>query len=76
MLKKSTKCMKCKEEDSVHSFIVKGGTAYNLCKDCSEKFDNIMQTGADIVNNFIETKVDKNMREARERRARGERLWP
>lgn len=70
-------CSKCDGKVTTGSMIVEGGIGYFFCDPCM----NILEecpTGNTIAN-FLgpkkETLIEKNMREARERRERGESLW-
>jgi len=70
-------CAKCKDECKAGSFFTEGGQTYWFCLPCSNVL-NQMPTGN--VEAFLgpkkkESWVAKNMREAKERRARGESLW-
>ena len=70
-------CAKCIDESKHGSFFTQGGETYWFCLPCSNVL-NEMPTGSIEVflgPNKKESWVAKNMREARERRARGESLW-
>lgn len=67
-------CVKCSNEGK--NAILHGGAFYNFCSECLDAWE-IFPTSS--IEEFIgpgkELKVTRNMRLARERRARGERVW-
>lgn len=74
------KCEKCKDSLEGGAVFVEGGKSYNFCKLCSKILESYPKTG-NIIPIFLKddsemTQVDKNMFEARKRRAKGETLWP
>ncbi len=71
-------CVKC-GEDSGCSIVIEGGESFPFCKLCMKQLDELDHTG-NIIHDFIgqdkkESQIAKNMREARERRAKGVLLW-
>jgi hypothetical protein len=71
-------CAKC-EEDADGSTFVEGGYTFTFCKTCSDILDELDRTG-NVIHDFLGSKkkgswVARNIREARERRARGELYW-
>lgn len=74
----SDKCKKCKKDAKNGATFVEGGIAYKFCQECSHKIE---ESGKSMpIHHFMnpdkkETKVMKNIREAKEARARGESLW-
>jgi len=70
----SDKCKKCKKDAKEGASFVEGGIVYKFCKDCAESIET---SGKSMpVHQFLnETKVDRSIREAKERRDRGESLW-
>jgi len=69
-------CAKCNKHADGETH-VEGGISFTFCKYCSEKIED--RTGG-VVSDFIgpekkESHVAKNMREARERRAKGIKIW-
>lgn len=69
-------CDKCGRYAKHPFTVVIGGAFYLLCETCETLYD-IMPTGAeqDFIPNKKEFWVARNMREARERRAKGISLW-
>lgn len=70
-------CTKCKDSVINGSLMSEGGICYVFCKRCH---DLLQHAPTNNLAHFVgeekrETQVDINMREARERRARGELIW-
>ena len=69
-------CARCNESIAEGGFITSGGICYSLCKLC---FDIVESSPTGTLESFMGAKkerwVAKNMREARERRAKGHFLW-
>lgn len=66
-------CAKC-GEDSTTSIFVEGGETYHFCRICTNIIDELDRTG-NVIHDFLgrdkkESWVEKNIREARERRAK------
>ncbi len=71
------KCSKCKLSSKDGSIRTEGGKVYVFCSSCSYALDQVsfISIGTFLGSRREETWVAKNMREARERRSRGEFLW-
>jgi hypothetical protein len=69
-------CHKCDINAKDHTLITEGGVGYLFCEKCCDLLQNEHKG---LIKNFLpqraETRIDKNMRLAREARARGESLW-
>lgn len=74
---KKLKCRKCKKKFEKGVIVVVGGENYLFCHDCYEPLKHCSYLtisqfhGAAKKENWLK----RRMREARERRARGETLW-
>jgi len=71
-------CAKCKDGCEGGDIIVEGGNAFKFCKACSDLIKS-SPTG-NTIHNFlgpkkVESTVAKNMREAKERRDKGYKIW-
>ncbi len=69
-------CAKCKDDIRGGAIFVEGGDSFSFCKTCSHLLES-SPTGS--VRNFltrakVENWVSRNMREARKRREKGEKL--
>jgi len=74
--KSSASCHKCGKDEEYPTILVRWGVTYFLCSICAERAA-YLPTGTPV-ETFLSTKetlVDKNIREARERRAKGYTLW-
>lgn len=70
------KCAKCSDSIEGVNMYVEGGNGYFFCKTCSTILDsNPKENVASFLGPRLETWVAKNIREARDRRARGEGFW-
>jgi hypothetical protein len=70
-------CAKCNDEAD-GSMETEGGEVYLFCKACSDLLEKVAP--GNTISNFLgrekkEKWVEKNMREARERRKNGIKLW-
>lgn len=69
----AVKCDKCLKRRNRASVSMQGGKTYSFCADCTEDLKNFTPTSIEL---FIhETWVSKNIRKAKERRAKGQSLW-
>jgi len=70
-------CAKCNDVSTGGTIQVEGGTAFSFCKACSHILEHAPTNSLHdfITRDKVESLVAKNMRVARERRARGEFLW-
>lgn len=69
-------CAKCKDKIDGNIIAVQGSISYLVCSPCSEKFESLpTNLTVNFFNPNKETWVAKNMREAKERRVRGELLY-
>lgn len=71
------KCSKC-NDDKIFSTQTEAGDFFHFCQACTHALDQMNQ--GNKINLFLgeekkESWVDKNMREARERRKKGVMLW-
>ncbi len=71
------KCAKCKTKDSTSSIYVEAGNAHVFCKQCSDILDDLPTNNVThfVEQEKVENAILKNIKEAKERRARGESLW-
>jgi hypothetical protein len=71
------KCSKCNSL-TINGIYVEGGNSYTFCDICMKILDSIPGTNK-IINYLgtqkVESQVDKNMRLARKRRAKGKFIW-
>lgn len=73
------KCDKCKDSIKGGSTVVSEGIAYNFCKSCTEILETFPNP-SNIIHIFLtpdqrQSKADRNIFEARKRRAKGESVW-
>ena len=70
------KCSKCHKDISDYSIFSEGGVVYMFCTACTENARSLNPGQIkDYCGPKAETWIDKNMREARKRRAAGISLW-
>jgi predicted amidophosphoribosyltransferase len=67
-------CSKCKEEVEKYHMVTEGGIVHSFCNTCMQKLENY-NTVRDYCWDKKESWVDINMKEAKERRERGQGLW-
>jgi len=72
------KCSHCGRDVTNPHIFVLAGAAFKVCNECAEAAHNHTDdnTMRDTLIPLAETQVAKNIREAKERRAAGIRLWP
>lgn len=73
------KCAKCKDDLAGGGVFVESGESFSFCKTCSDLLEKA-PTG-NTIHDFLghkkyESWVARNIREARERREKGESPWP
>jgi len=69
-------CDKCNEKMESPTFFTEAGAIYYLCDKCREEFSKYPTTSLSLFLSIDpESQVYKNIKEARERRSRGESLW-
>ncbi len=71
------RCANCdKSPESMQVNIIEGGVVYSLCKECE---DDLESKPTASITAFLGSKTEnwvmKNMREAKERREKGEGFW-
>lgn len=71
-------CDKCKKDCSGGSTYVEFGETYKLCDVCTKVVESIPNTG--VIRRFLSpedswNQIEKNMFEARKRRAEGIKVW-
>jgi hypothetical protein len=70
-----SECYKCRKEIDQGTTIVEDGISYFFCNSCYEVIEPINIENR--IKNFVNqsSRVEKDMQEARKRRAAGIRLW-
>ncbi len=72
------KCDRCKQETEGVHIIAKEGESFKLCRVCVDVFNSFPTSlrMTDFLRDKSEMgKIERNMIEARERRASGQRMW-